>query len=105
MTEEPKLSASPILSGDDVSNDAMQLILVSVFNGFCRVIRVLAHNGLLDADQIENIHYARRPLLMIQTFGMTRWLRSLVVSWRRFFRRRCGMFGTAEDNSSFGCPV
>ena len=58
MAEKPKLSASPILSGDEVSNDAMQLILVSVFNGLCRVTRALAHNGLLDADQIENIHDA-----------------------------------------------
>lgn len=58
MAEEPKLSASPILSGDEVSNDAMQLILVSVFNGLCRVTRSLAQNGLLDAEQIENIHDA-----------------------------------------------
>ena len=58
MAEEPKRSQLPPLSGNEVSQDAMQLITVSVFNGLCRVTRALAQNGLLDADQIENIHDA-----------------------------------------------
>ena len=58
MAEKPKLTASPILSGDEVSNDAMQLITISIFNGVCRIARALAQNGLLDVDQVENIHDA-----------------------------------------------
>ena len=31
---------------------------VSLFNGFCRTVSALSANGLLEADQIENIHDA-----------------------------------------------
>lgn len=55
---EQLLDVSPDLSEDEVSNDAMQLITVSLFNGFCRTVSALAENGLLEADQIENIHDA-----------------------------------------------
>jgi hypothetical protein len=58
MAEEPKRNPLPALSGEEVSADAMQLITVSVFNGVCRIARALAQNGLLDADQIGNIHDA-----------------------------------------------
>ena len=58
MMTDQLSSASPEFSGDEVSHDAMQLITVSLFNGFCRTVSALSANGLLEADQIENIHDA-----------------------------------------------
>ena len=49
---------TPGLSDDEVSNDAIQLVTVSIFNGLCRVIRALAANGLLSAEQLDGIHDA-----------------------------------------------
>lgn len=43
---------------DEVSNDAIQLVVVSTFNGLCRTIAALAANGLLTAEQVDNIHDA-----------------------------------------------
>jgi hypothetical protein len=34
----------------------MQLLDIANFNGLCRVIAALAHNGLIRPWQIENIH-------------------------------------------------
>jgi hypothetical protein len=41
---------------DEVANDAMQLLVIAIFNGFCRLTEALAHNGLLLPDQLRNIH-------------------------------------------------
>ena len=41
-----------------VGNDAIQLVVVSVFNGLCRVIRALAANGLLSPERLDGIHDA-----------------------------------------------
>lgn len=41
---------------DEVANDAIQLMTVATFNGVCRVVAALSRNGLLDPDQLENIH-------------------------------------------------
>ena len=43
---------------DEVSNDAIQLVVVAAFNGLCRTIAALAENGLLDPEQIDDIHDA-----------------------------------------------
>ena len=45
-------------NSEEVANDAMQLFTVATFNGLCRVIAALAENGLLNPDQIQNIHDA-----------------------------------------------
>ena len=59
MTDrEHSSSATTGLSDEEVSNDAIQLVVVSVFNGLCRVIRALAANGLLSAEQLDGIHDA-----------------------------------------------
>lgn len=39
MAEEPKLRGKPpVLSGEEVSNDAMQLITISIFNGVAELL-------------------------------------------------------------------
>jgi len=43
---------------EEVANDAMQLLAISMFNGVCRVIAALGANGLLTPDQLDNIHDA-----------------------------------------------
>ena len=50
--------SSSHLPNDEVSNDAVQLIMVSVFNGLCRLIGALAENGLLSDDQVRTINDA-----------------------------------------------
>ena len=41
---------------DEVADDAIQLITIANFNGVCRIIAVLAQNGLITASQLDNIH-------------------------------------------------
>lgn len=55
---EPQSRSTIPFPHEEVSNDAMQLITIATFNGVCRMARALAENGLLDADQIDNIHDA-----------------------------------------------
>lgn len=43
---------------EEVSNDAIQLLVVSTFNGLCRVIAALSADGGLASQQLENIHDA-----------------------------------------------
>lgn len=43
---------------DEVANDAIQLLVISTFNGLCRVIAALARNGVLSPDQLANIEDA-----------------------------------------------
>ena len=50
--------SSSDLSNDEVSNDAVQLIMVSVFNGLVRLTSALAENGLLTGDQVIGMHDA-----------------------------------------------
>ncbi|MCL6684097.1 hypothetical protein [Sphingomonas alba] len=54
--EYPSLSTD--LPDDEVSNDAVQLIMVSLFNGLCRLTAALAENGLLTDDQVLGLHDA-----------------------------------------------
>ena len=49
---------TPGLSDEEVGNDAMQLVTISIFNGSCRLITALAENGLLTAEQLAGIHDA-----------------------------------------------
>lgn len=49
--------ASP-LSDDEVSNDAVQLLVVATFNGLCRVLTALADNDLIVLDQLAGVHDA-----------------------------------------------
>lgn len=51
-------SSSTQLPDDEVSNDAIQLITVSLFNGLCRLTSALAENGMLTDDQILGMHDA-----------------------------------------------
>lgn len=51
--QQPSVDAS-----DEVSADAMQLVNVAVFNGLCRLISALARNGLIDVEQLRDIHDA-----------------------------------------------
>ena len=46
------------LPDDEVSNDAMQLITICLFNGLCRLTSALAENGLLTDDQVLGMHDA-----------------------------------------------
>lgn len=46
------------LPDDEVSNDAVQLITVSLVNGLCRLTSALAENGLLSDDQVLDMHDA-----------------------------------------------
>lgn len=46
------------LPDDEVSNDAVQLITVSLFNGLCRLTSALAENGMLTDDQVIGMHDA-----------------------------------------------
>jgi len=55
---EDSRSPSPGLTDEEVSNDAIQLVTVSVFNGLCRMITALAANGVLSAEQLDGIHDA-----------------------------------------------
>jgi hypothetical protein len=50
--------ASDGQADDEVSNDAIQLVVISLFNGFCRLMRALAQNGLLTDDQVLDVHDA-----------------------------------------------
>lgn len=43
---------------DEVSNDAIQLVVVATFNGLSRTMAALAENGLLTPEQIDDIHDA-----------------------------------------------
>ena len=43
---------------DEASNDEIQLITVSLFNGLCRLISAVAKNGMLTDDQVIDIHDA-----------------------------------------------
>ena len=52
------LPHSTELPDDEVSNDAIQLITVSLFNGLCRLTSALAENGLLSDDQLLGLHDA-----------------------------------------------
>lgn len=56
----PTVEAEPadVLGDEEVSSDAVQLMLVSTFNGLCRLIASLSRNGLLSRAQIQNIHDA-----------------------------------------------
>lgn len=58
MTDREPSSKTTGLSDDEVSNDAIQLVTVSVFNGLCRTISALAANGLFTAEQLDGIHDA-----------------------------------------------
>lgn len=42
--------------GEEVETDAIQLLVISNFNGICRIVAALAANGLLSPNQLENIH-------------------------------------------------
>src|SRR5258708_3488373 len=55
---EGSSSKSPELSDEEVSNDAIQLVVVSLFNGVCRRASALARNGLLSAEQLAGIQDA-----------------------------------------------
>ena len=46
------------LPDDEVSNDAVQLITVSLFNGLCRLTSALAENGMLSDDQVLGMNDA-----------------------------------------------
>lgn len=46
------------LAEEEVSNDAVQLIMVSMFNGLCRLTSALAENGMLTDDQVLKMHDA-----------------------------------------------
>jgi hypothetical protein len=50
--------ATALLGDEEVSNDAVQLMLVSTFNGLCRLIASMSRNGSLTRAQIQNIHDA-----------------------------------------------
>lgn len=52
------ISLSTDLADAEVSNDAIQLITVSLFNGLCRLTSALAENGLLTDDQVLGMHDA-----------------------------------------------
>lgn len=52
------ISLSTNLPDDEVSNDAVQLITVSLFNGLCRLTSALAENGMLTDDQVLDMHDA-----------------------------------------------
>lgn len=52
------MSNEPPPADDEVSNDAIQLVVVATFNGLCRAIAALAENGLLTPEQVDNIHDA-----------------------------------------------
>lgn len=52
------MSNVPASADDEVSNDAIQLVVVATFNGLCRAIASLADNGLLTPEQVDNIHDA-----------------------------------------------
>jgi hypothetical protein len=56
----PHLESEPsgVLGDEEVSNDAVQLMLVSTFNGLCRLIASLSENGFLTRGQVQNIHDA-----------------------------------------------
>jgi hypothetical protein len=41
---------------EEVANDAIQLVVIATFNGFCRLTAALARNGLLSPEQLQNIH-------------------------------------------------
>lgn len=43
---------------EEVPNDAVQLMVIATFNGFCRLVAALARNGLLSPGQLRNIHGA-----------------------------------------------
>lgn len=47
-----------IEAGDEVANDAIQLLTVANFNGTCRLITALAANGFLEPEQLDGIHDA-----------------------------------------------
>lgn len=46
------------LPDEEVSNDAVQLVTVSLFNGLCRLTTALAENGLLSDEQVLGMHDA-----------------------------------------------
>ena len=59
MADLPFPNSPPAQDGaEEVASDAVQLFTVATFNGLCRLISALAENGLLNPDQIENIHDA-----------------------------------------------
>jgi hypothetical protein len=43
---------------EEVNNDAVQLVTISLFNGLCRLTAALAENGLLTDDQVLGMHDA-----------------------------------------------
>ena len=47
-----------VLPDEEVSNDAVQLVTISLFNGLCRLTGALAENGLLTDDQVLGMHDA-----------------------------------------------
>lgn len=56
----PKIPSRSIteLPDEEVDNDAIQLITVSLFNGLCRLTSALAKNGLLLDGQVLGLHDA-----------------------------------------------
>ncbi|WP_037499265.1 hypothetical protein [Sphingomonas jaspsi] len=56
MVDSSNGAGSGLAEDDEVATDAVQLTTVAVFNGLCRLIAALGHNGLLNPLQIDNIH-------------------------------------------------
>lgn len=52
------VDSEPSDSTDEVAADAMQLLNVAVFNGLCRLVTALARDGLLQVEQLRDIHEA-----------------------------------------------